>query len=554
MKKLIKEKIILVLKSVGVDTPAGFNIDQPPKREMGDFATNVAMVVASLSKKNPREIAETIKAQLEKDADIEKVEIAGPGFINIFVKNDIYFTELQNILDKKSSYGKSNIGKGKKVNIEYISANPTGPLHVGNARSGPIGLALSKLFKFQGYEVIDEFYVNDLGGQIVKFGKALYYWFEIKTNPETEFPEGGYPGGYIKETSEMIQRNFAEEIKAISDRDAKIEFFAQRGLDIMIENIKNDVALVGIEFDKWTKESEILKSGRPEKVVSELKSRGFVAEKDGAVWFKNPDDTELADAESVLIKSDEAKTLTYFTNDISYHLDKFDQVGKDGKLIDVWGANHSGHIPRIKAALSAIGYPAQNLEIVLYQYVRLKKSGVALSMGKRLGNFITLRAVIEAGVQPDAFKYFIISQNNNTPIDFDIELAADTSEKNPVFYIKYAHARIASILKRAEEFGVIKDDQESNLKLLNTEKELTLIKEIIKFPEIISATAENFQIQTLPHFAYNLASLFHDFYNSCKVLSDDEKLTSARLSLILATKYVLANALDVCGIDAPEKM
>lgn len=554
MKQLIKNKIILALKNIGIDILIGFNVDQPPKREMGDFATNVAMTVAATSKKNPREVAELVKSQLEKDFDIEKVEIAGPGFINIFLKNDLYFTELKNVLNKKTDYGKSGLGDGKKVNVEYISANPTGPLHVGNARSGPIGLALSNLFKFQGFEVTDEFYVNDIGGQIIKFGKSLYYWYQVKENSQIEFPEGGYPGEYIKETSEKIQAKFAKKIKEISEENQAIDFFAQRGLDIMIENIKNDVALVGIKFDKWTRESGILHSGRPNKVVSELTNRGAVAEKDGALWFKRPDDVELTDTESVLVKSDEAKTLTYFTNDIAYHLDKFDRVGKGGKLIDVWGANHSGHIPRMKAALHAIGYPAENLEIVLYQYVRLKKSGEATSMGKRLGNFVTLRAVIEAGVHPDAFKYFIISQNNNTPIDFDIDLAADTSEKNPVFYIKYAHARISSILKRAEESGVIVSGKALDLELLKSDKELALIKEIIKFPEIVAETAENFQIQTLPHFAYNLASLFHDFYNSCKVLSEDEKLTSSRLSLILATKYVLANALNICGIEAPEKM
>lgn len=554
MKKLIKNKIILALKTIGIDILIGFDVDQPPKREMGDYATNIAMVVAAIAKKNPREVAEKIKSQLEKDTDIEKIEIAGPGFINIFLKNSVYFAELKNVLKAKAQYGKSAVGTGKRVNVEYISANPTGPLHIGNARSGPIGLALSNLYKFQDFVVTDEFYINDIGGQITKFGRSLFYWLQSKSEPDIEFPEGGYPGEYIKETSEKIQTKFGDEIKNLSSENSGIDFFAQKGLSIMIDNIKEDVALIGIKFDKWTRESETLASGRPEKVVAELKNRGFVAEKDGAVWFKNPDDVELEDPESVLIKSDEAKTLTYFANDIAYHLDKFDRVGKDGKLIDVWGANHSGHIPRMKAALKAIGYPEENLEIVLYQYVRLKKSGEATSMGKRLGNFVTLKQVIEAGVHPDAFKYFILSQNSNTPIDFDIDLAADTSEKNPVFYIKYAHARICSILKRAEESGAALGDEKVNLELLSGEKELALIQEISKFPEIILDVTQNNQIQTIPHFAYNLASLLHDFYNSCKVLSEDIELTSARLSLILATKYVLANALNICGIEAPEKM
>ncbi|MFA6963488.1 MAG: arginine--tRNA ligase [Patescibacteria group bacterium] len=561
MRNIVKAKIDLALKSLGFNLP-GYSVDEPPSREMGDYSTNVAMVASGLEKKNPREIAQKIQSELSKDPEIESVEIAGPGFINIALKSDLYTEELSKILEEGSKYGSSEIGKGKTINVEYVSANPTGPLHIGNARSGPIGEAVANLFEFNSYGVTKEFYVNDIGVQIGRFGKSLFHWCAIKSDPKIEFPEGGYPGEYIQETSEKIQKEFGDEIAHLDNDQEKIDFFARKGLNVMVANIKSDLELAGINIHTFSYESKIINSGKSKIVIDRLKEKGFVAEKDGAVWFKNPEDPDLMDNDAVLAKSDEEKSLTYFANDIAYHLDKIDR-GAD-KLFDIWGANHFGHIPRMKAALRALGCPDETLEIVLYQYVRLKKSGVASSMGKRLGNFVTLRAVIEAGVEADAFKYFILSQNANTPMDFDIELAAEKSEKNPVYYIKYAHARICSILKKIEEQGTplrqgfagqVSDQERGDLSLLKDEKEIALYKELVKFPEIVEETLVDFQTQRLPHFAYKIAALFHDFYNSCSVIDAGSKeLVSARLSLIIATKNILANTLKICGIKAPEKM
>lgn len=598
MKELVKKILSESIKKAGFSVPQNFSIETPPKSEMGDFATNAAMILAGKDRStatNPREIAEQIGKILQKDENVEKIEIAGPGFINIFLKNSLYLEELKKIVEEKENYGRGS-KKKKKINVEYVSANPTGPLHVGNARSGPIGESLANLFSFLGHEVEREFLVNDMGVQIERFGRSLYHWYAIKIDDRREFPEGGYPGEYIKIISEEIQKEKKDDLLKLKDEKDFIDFFVKEGLCHTIKSIRQDCELIGIKFDVWSHESDIVLSGKSTQVVEDLKARGYASSKEGALWFKNPADSELIDKESVLVKSE--GSVTYFTNDIAYHIDKINRGSN--LLIDVWGSNHHGHIPRLKAAMRAFDVSDDRVEIILYQYVRLKNAGKVVSMGKRLGNFVTLRQVIESGVAPDAFKYFILSQNPNTPFDFDLKLAADTSEKNPVFYIKYAHARICSILKKTNILSVIstprgdlptpsvistprgdssgaekspadqkisrqaRDDssrgqvivdlEDVDLKLLKDSKETALYKELVKFPELLDEISQNFQIQALPHFAYKIATLFHDFYANCQVLTEDKKLTSARLSLILAAKSVLSNCLSILGIEAPEHM
>jgi arginyl-tRNA synthetase len=552
MKELAKKFIIDATKKAGYAIPQNFSVDAPPNLEMGDCATNIAMIIAGRDKKNPREVAEKIIENISKETEIAKVEIAGPGFINIFLADKIYEEEFKKILLERESYGKGS-KKKTKVLVEYVSANPTGPLHVGNARGGPIGESIANLHDFLGYDVRREFYVNDVGLQIERFGKSLYYWYAKKSDPRIEFPEGGYPAPYIEEISENIQKEEGGELEKLKDESELIDLFIREGLLRTIKSIREDCELIGIKFDNWSYESDLINSNKSDQIIKTLTEKGYATSKEGALWFKNPEDPEFQDKESVLVKSD-GKTVTYFTNDIAYYMDKFSRGHE--LLIDILGANHSGHIPRFRAAMRAIGVPDEKIKILLYQYIRLKKAGEAISMGKRLGNFVTLRQIIESGIEPDAFKYFILSQNPNTPFDFDLELAADTSEKNPVFYIKYAHARICSILSKAGMAGEeSKIEAESvDFNLLKNEKEISLYKEIVKFPELLTEVSDNFQLQALPHFAHKIAGLFHDFYSSCQVLSEDKKLTSARLSLVLATKYVLANTLSICGIEAPEKM
>lgn len=545
MKKIIFEKIKDAVKKAGYEMPADFAILTPPKMEMGDYATNVAMILAKKGE-NPNEIAKKIIEHLEKEKVFSRVEIAGAGFINIFFDSKIFQTELKKILSEKEEYGRGE-KKSARVNVEFISANPTGPLHIGNARGGPIGEAIARIYEFLGYKVEREFYVNDMGLQIDRFGQSLYYWYYKKIDERAEFPEDGYPGDYIKEISEKIQKEKVKELREIKEKEDFVQFFIKEGLYHTVKSMREDAKLLGIEFDTWSRESDLIFSDKTKETIDILEQKGFTTKKEGAVWFKNPEDKDLEDKESVLIKSD-GKSFTYFSDDIAYHMNKLER-GSD-ILINIWGANHHGHLPRFRAAMRAMGVLDDKIIIIFYQYIRLKEAGEVVSMGKRLGNFVTLRQVIEAGVAPDAFKYFILSQNPNTPFDFDLKLATDTTEKNPVFYIKYAYARISSILAKVEEGSESGWDFQN----LKDKKEVVLYRELIKFPQLLNDTMHDFQIQALPHYAHKIAGLFHDFYTSCPVLDSDPKTKKARLALILATKIILKNSLSICAIETPEKM
>ena len=548
MKLFVKNLIVGAVKEAGYKLPDNFSVEVPPKTEYGDYATNVALVIPAKNKES-REVALEIAIKLRNQDSIEKVDVAGPGFINIFIKEDFYHQKFKEILEKKEDYGRGK-PKKKSIQVEYISANPTGPLHIGNARGGPIGEALANLYSFLGYKVEREFFVNDVGGQVDRFAESLFYWFEKKTDPKVTFPEDGYQGSYVKKLSEIIQKEKKEELARFKDKREIIEIFKKEGIYHMVRAIREDAKLLGIEFDRWVNQSDFSFSEKTEKLIEKLGKKGMTVKKEGALWFKSPDDPELQNKESVLKKSDETGSLTYFADDIAYHADKFERGFL--KIIDIWGANHYGHIPRLKAAIRALGYNDKKLEIILYQYVRLKNDGKVKSMGKRKGDFVTLRQVLESGVEPDAFKFFILNQNPNTPFDFNLKLVADTSEKNPVYYIKYAHARICSILAKNKKSRV--GLGEADLSLLCNPKEIVLHKELIRFPEILEEISTNFQIQTLPHFAYKIATCFHEFYNECQVLCKDKKLSASRLSLVTAAKYVLASVLKICDIEAPEKM
>ncbi len=552
IKQTVQNLIAEATAKAGYDVPAIFNIDVPPRKEFGDYATNIALMINQREPQLlPRDIADNVALKLKESSIITKVEVAGPGFINITLSGDLYFNELGKILGSAENYGRSLIGRGKRVDIDYVSANPTGPLHIGNARGGPLGEAIANLLEFLGYDVTREFYVNDIGGQVNRLAESLNYWYEVKFDDRVSFPEGGYPAEYVKETSELIQQEKQSELGAMR-REDRIELFKREGLFHLIKSIREDCRLLDINYDVWFYQSDLENSGKTDHVVDRLVEMGATVKKEGALWFKLSDDPELADRENVLRKSDEKGTYTYYADDVAYHSDRYENRGFD-LIINIWGANHHGHVPRMKAAIAALGYPTDKLEVILYQYVRLKNGGEAVSMGKRLGNFATLRQVIEAGVAPDAFKYFILAQNPNTPFDFDVAQAADASEKNPVYYIKYAHARIFSILRKAGEQGLATFEN-ADLKLLVHEKEHQLIKELVNFPELLLEMRDNYQIQALPHYAYKVAGIFHDFYTNCQVLSDDKKLTLARLSLVKATKHVLANSLLILDIAAPEKM
>jgi len=550
MKDLIKNIIVEAVKAAGVDDLVNFNIDTPPDLKMGDWSTNVAMVMAAEKKKNPQEIAEKIIEEIKKDKDVKKTEMAGQGFINITLAEEIYYKKLEEILEKSDQFGKVEQGRGKKISIDYVSANPTGPVHIGNARGGPVGEALARVFEWSGNTVSRDYYLNDTGVQTKRLGESIYYYLEKDLGKEVEIPEHGYQGAYIEDVYKKIVEKYKNELGEIKDREEIVEFLRIKGLEILVEGMKKDLKLLDIKYDNWYSQTEIQESGETEKVIQDLTEAGSTTSREGALWFVNPDDPDFQDEESVLKKSDD-KTLTYFADDITFHMMRY---RKDIDIIfDLFGANHHGHVPRMKSALKALNIKEDQINILLYQYVRIKNGGEFLTMSKRTGNFVTLKEVLDSGVEADAFKYFILTQNLNTPLDFDLKLAKDRSEKNPVYYIKYAHARICSIIRRVKTDGV-EESTKADLAKLSDPKELALIKELVKLPDIVAEINETFQIQALPHYAYKIAKLFHDFYSSCQVLSDDKELTASRLSLARSAKIVLKNVLSLMAIDAPEKM
>jgi arginyl-tRNA synthetase len=549
MEKELKEIITKAANDAGFLELVDFDVDLPPTGQKADFATNIALIIAGEKKQNPKEIADKISSELSKSENIKEARSAGPGFINIVLHDHTYYDLLEKLLSEKDNFGKSNVGQSKTASIDFVSANPTGPLHIGNARGGPIGETISNLLEYCGYKVIKEFYLNDIGVQVTRLGETIYWWIEKENGNNMTFPDNGYPGEYVKEISSKILSQHEAKINAFKDKKDVIDFLKKEGLTILIDQMKGDVKLLGLKFDKWVSENELQQKGFAEKVVERLKQAGVTAKKEGALWFVNPSDPKFEDKESVLQKSDEGSTFTYFSDDVAYHMARYDE--NVDLIVDVWGANHHGHIARMYSALKALGVSEEKLKIYLYQYIRLKNGEEIMKMSKRFGNFVTLRQVIEGGVSADAFKYFILAQNPNTPFDFDIKLATEKSEKNPVFYIQYAHARICSILRKA---GDIQSFEGANLSLLKNEKELALVKALAMWPDIVEDSLKDFQVQILPHFAYKLASLFHDFYTNCPVLDSDKETKKARLALIYATKILISNVLSICGISAPEKM
>ncbi|MCX6810661.1 MAG: arginine--tRNA ligase [Candidatus Berkelbacteria bacterium] len=555
----LKQKIETAIKVAGYEVPTSFDFTIPPSDKMGDYSTSVALAIASKNKVNPKEIAEKIVAGL-KSSDITSAEIAGLGFINIKLSDDFFHKYLKSVLQAGTDFGKSQVGKDQKVLVEFISANPTGPLHIGNARGGPIGEVLANVLSWQGYHVEKEFYVNDTGNQIKKFADTLAYYYTVKSDPKFNFPEGGYPGEFLRQVSEEIQIEHKTEISELKDSELS-DFFAKVGLEKTIRRIKEDIAALGISFDRFVYESDFLNSGKSIKIVEKLKADGHTNSREGALWFTS-NDLDPNDRETVLLRSDADKTPTYFATDIAYHKDKFER-GND-RLIDVWGANHHGHIARLKSAMKAIGCDESKLSIILYQNVRLKKDGETKQMGKRLGNFINFADLItKLKVPADVFKYMIISQATSSIIDFDLDVALEQSEKNPVYYLQYAYARICSILRNADAELLVEAEKIANgqgtikpqdLEKLTDKKEIVLIKTLAGLSDVLEKVSGEFQIQALPHFATEIARAYHNFYSSCQVLSEDKELTRSRLLLVLATRNVLKISLMLMGISAPEKM
>ncbi|MCX6811937.1 MAG: arginine--tRNA ligase [Candidatus Berkelbacteria bacterium] len=512
---------------------AGFDLPNIliSKSDFGDYSTQAALTIKN--GKKPSENSRAIIKNLPKNEMITRAEEKN-GFINFELSQSFLVESVKNILKAKEKFGRNPEGKGESIQVEFVSANPTGPLHLGNARGGPLGDVIANILEADGAKVEREFYVNDIGSQVMHFGETLLYWKKKGAKDEIEFPEKGYPGSYMQEIA-----------KKIPDSD-DVADLAKNGIDEMMDEIKESLSRIGIKYDKFICESEILSSGKTQKVIEELKKKGETKIKDGAIWFAGKNQKFLEDRECVLVRSDKAKTPTYYANDIAYHKDKFDR-GFD-TLIDVWGSNHYGHMPRIKEALASLDLESDKLKILLYQYVRLKHGDKIERMAKREGIYVMADQVLDA-VGKDAFRMMMLMNSPNTHFDFDLELAKKESKENPVYYLQYAIARIAGILRKNEA------NNETKRLIYKNKFEQKLIKELIKFPDLIEEISHSLEVHHLPHYGILLAKRFHQFYKNCPVIkAKNEKVKQSRLALIKATQIVLKNTLNLLGVNAPEKM
>ncbi len=528
-----------------------FIIEIPKDTSHGDFASNAAMVNAKNAGKAPRDIAAALLEAMDFTGSyFVAAETAGPGFMNFHLGQNWFSDSVQSVLDCGADYGRSDYGHGEKVMVEFVSANPTGPMHMGNARGGAIGDCLASALDFAGYEVCREFYINDAGNQIVKFGKSLEarYLQLYLGEDAVEFPEDGYQGEDIKvRAKEFADLHGDKYVNAPSEE--RTQALIDYALPANVEGLRRDLEKYRIKYDVWFSEKSLHESGAVMDVVKLLSDRGMTYEKDGAVWYKA---TEFgAEKDEVLVRANGIPT--YFTADIAYHYNKFAVRGFD-RVIDVWGADHHGHVARMKGSMDAIGLDGSKLDVVLMQLVRLMKDGQPFKMSKRTGKAITLTDLLEE-IPIDAARFFFNMREPNSTLDFDLDLAVEETSQNPVYYVQYAHARICSILKNLAAEGISpRPVTAAELDLLTTSEEKELIRKLATLPEEIIGAAKNYDPARLTHYVIDTATLFHKFYNACRVKGEEEPLMQARLALCMATRIVIENVLGLLKITAPESM
>jgi arginyl-tRNA synthetase len=523
-------------------------LESPKEKDHGDYATNVAMIMAAQEGKPAREVAQIILARLEdEDGVIEKAEIGGPGFINFYLKEKVWYSVLEKIDRKGEAFGRGNIGEGRRVQVEFISANPTGPLHVGHGRGAAIGDALARILEACDYRVFKEYYINDVGSQMNILGQSVLLRYLHALGKEVEFPDRCYQGDYITEIAKKAIMERGEEYLHGPEEDS-IQSLASFGANDILRGIKGDLDQFGVHFDGWFSEKELYREKKVPRVIEDLKRRGLVYEKDGAFWLKTSQYGDEKDR--VLVKAD--GETTYFASDVAYHKDKLDRGFE--VLINIWGADHHGYVPRMKAALSAMGKDGAILKIVLVQLVSLVREGKPVAMSTRAGEFTTLKDVVEE-VGRDAARFFFLMRRPDSQLDFDLELAKKQSAENPVYYVQYVHARISSIFREALNKGIVLPRfEDTDPHLLNLPEELNLLKHLTAYPEVVEASALSLEPHRIPFYLMDLSSLFHSYYNKYRVISSEAELTKARLLLVRAVKGVIKSALDILGISAPEKM
>ncbi|MEK4127930.1 arginine--tRNA ligase [Anoxybacillus sp. FSL W8-0382] len=550
MKQKLKEEIREAVIRSGVATEADVPnviLETPKDKAHGDYSTNVAMQLARVAKKAPRMIAEDIVRHFNGEAVfVKKVDIAGPGFINFYMDNR-YLTELvPTILQAGDAYGETNVGNGQKVQVEFVSANPTGSLHLGHARGAAVGDSLCNILKKAGFDVTREYYINDAGNQIVNLAKSVEARYFQALGIDKDMPEDGYFGEDIIELGKKLAEEHGDKFVALDEQE-RLQQFREYGLAFEMDKIKKDLADFRVTFDVWYSETSLYHNGKIEKALETLREKGHIYEQDGATWFRST--TFGDDKDRVLIKQD--GTYTYLLPDIAYHQDKLERGFE--KIINIWGADHHGYIPRMKAAIAALGYDPDVLEVEIIQLVSLYQNGEKVRMSKRTGKAVTLRDLMEE-VGLDATRYFFAMRSSDTHLDFDMDLAVSQSNENPVYYAQYAHARVCSMLRQGEEQGLSYDGELSFTYEL-AEKEIDLLKKLGEFPSAVAEAAVKRSPHRMTNYIFELASALHSFYNAEKVLdATNVEKSRARLALMKAVQITLKNALALVGVHAPEKM
>ena len=582
MKEQLQELLIQSLNALldeGVisELPVQVRLDHTKDKVHGDYATNVALMLAKQAKCAPKVLAEQIIAKLSDSSLINKTEIAGPGFINFFLSESSNSAVVSDILASADDYGLSNIGEGKRVLLEFVSANPTGPLHVGHGRGAAYGATVANLMRAVGFEVDNEYYVNDAGRQMDILTVSIFLRYLSIFGEELRFPDNGYQGDYIQDIAKSVVAEYGERWRKNVDelfedickdeaeggnKEAHIDALIARskqllgegyqavfrvGIDSILGGIKDDLSEFGVDYQQWFSEQSLIDSGLAKSPTDILQDADHIYEKDGALWFKT---TDYGDEKDRVVVRDNG-IHTYFASDIAYHLEKFDR-GYD-KVINIWGADHHGYIARVKASVAALNHDPEKLEILLVQFASLYRGGNKVKMSTRSGSFVTLEE-LRNEVGNDAARFFYVMRKSEQHMDFDLDLAKSKTNENPVFYIQYAHARICSVLRQSREKDITVNSIDADLSLLVEDSEKSLLKELSRYKGVVESSALQYQPHQLAHYLKDLASFFHSYYNACPFLVDDDSLTQARLALIIASKQVLMNGLSLLGVSAPESM
>ena len=555
-------------------------IERTRDAQHGDFACNIAMVLAKVARCKPRDLAEKIVAALPDSAEVSKVEIAGPGFINFYLSSDAYYALVPKILSEGHGFGRSKLGAGMRVQVEFVSANPTGPLHVGHGRGAAYGAVVADLLEAVGFDVHREYYVNDAGRQMDILGTSVWLRYLELCDEEIKFPVNGYKGDYIWDIAATLHREHGDQYRHAAEEvfadvpadepdggdkethidglitsakrllgDNRYRFVFELGLNTILDDIRDDLELFGVKYDEWYSERTLMQSGAVNKALERLRAEGHVYEKEGALWFRS---TDFGDEKDRVVERDNGQT-TYFASDIAYHMDKLERGFE--RVIDVWGADHHGYVPRVKAALQALGSDPSKLDVLLVQFANLYRGGQKVQMSTRSGSFVTLRE-LRKEVGADAARFFYVMRKCEQHLDFDLDLAKSQSSDNPVYYVQYAHARVCSVLRQAAEKKISVEISAggANLERLTEEHELQLLKSLARYPEVVEMSALNEEPHQLSHYLRDLANDFHTYYNAHQFLVDDEGLRDARIKLILAVRQTLKNGLNLLGVSAPESM